>query len=84
MRGATAIVLPDETRLRLEKRSRGRSTPVRIVQHKSDCCSGRGPSSEQADCRADGGCASDGGFVARPFPDPGRRWAFTVKIAVHP
>jgi|HubBroStandDraft_4_1064222.scaffolds.fasta_scaffold991790_1 hypothetical protein len=32
MRVATAIVLSDETRLRLETLSRGRSTPVGIVQ----------------------------------------------------
>src|ERR1035441_6007824 len=32
MRVATAIALSDETRLRLEKLARGRSTPVRIVQ----------------------------------------------------
>src|SRR5665213_3362530 len=32
MRVAAAIALSDETRLRLEKLTRGRSTPVRIVQ----------------------------------------------------
>jgi hypothetical protein len=32
MRVATAIVLSDETRLRLEKLSRGPLTPVRILQ----------------------------------------------------
>ena len=32
MRVATAVALSEETRLRLEKLARGRSTPVRIVQ----------------------------------------------------
>jgi hypothetical protein len=32
MRVAPEIALSDETRLRLEKLARGRSTPVRIVQ----------------------------------------------------
>jgi len=32
MRVASAISLSEETRLRLEKLARGRSTPVRIVQ----------------------------------------------------
>jgi hypothetical protein len=32
MRVAATIALSDETRLRLEKLARGRSTPVRIVQ----------------------------------------------------
>ena len=32
MRVASAIALSEETRLRLEKLARGRSTPVRIVQ----------------------------------------------------
>ncbi len=36
MRVAIAIALSEESRLRLEKLARGRSTPVRIVQRNQD------------------------------------------------
>jgi len=66
MRVAAAIALSDETRLQLEKLARG-------ARRRFASCSAvglffwPGTSSEQADCRADGGCASDGGLVADRF-----------------
>jgi len=67
MRVAAAIALSDETRLQLEKACAWALDAGSHRAAQSDCSSGRGRSSEQADCRADGGCASDGGLVARPF-----------------